>query len=160
MKKTLIAYFSVSGVTRNVAKELAAVENADLFEIRPATPYSAEDLDYRNANSRSSVEMKDLSCRPETVGCVEDMAQYETVFVGFPIWWRRKPSVVDTFLDAYDFSGKRLIPFCTSGGSPIGATAQRIRSLVSPDAVVDEGKRLGGDISEEDLKLWTEGLEG
>lgn len=102
--------------------------------------------------------MKDTSCRPKTVGKVENMEQYETVFVGFPIWWGREPSVVDTFLDAYDFNDKKIVPFCTSGGSGIGKTAERIRSIVGENISVDTGKRLGGDISEEDLKLWTDGL--
>ena len=101
--------------------------------------------------------MADKNCRPETVGKVENMAQYDAVFVGFPIWWGREPSVVDTFLTSYDFSGKHIIPFCTSGGSGIGKTAERISSLVGENVKVDEGKRIGGDISEEDLKIWMEG---
>lgn len=156
MEKVLVAYFSVSGVTEKVAKELAKAENADLFQICPEAPYTKEDLDWTNSKSRSTVEMQDLSCRPPVSGKVENMSQYDVVFVGFPIWWGREPSVVDTFLDAYDFSGKRIVPFCTSGGSGIGEAAQRIRELTNAD--VDEGKRLGGTISEEDLKIWTDGL--
>ncbi|MBQ9198060.1 MAG: flavodoxin [Clostridia bacterium] len=159
MSKKLVAYFSVSGVTAKVAKEIAAVENADCFEIKPAAPYTAEDLDWRNPASRSTLEMKDLNCRPAIAGCVEKMADYDVIFVGFPIWWGREPSVVDTFLTAYDFSGKRIVPFCTSGGSDIGKTAERIQSLVGEGACVDAGKRLGGEISEDDLKIWTEGLQ-
>ncbi|MCR5823830.1 MAG: NAD(P)H-dependent oxidoreductase [Lachnospiraceae bacterium] len=157
MSKVLVAYFSASGVTANVAKELAKADGGDLFEIRPETLYTEADLDWRNKQSRSSVEMADLNCRPKTVGEVENMKDYDTVFVGFPIWWGREPSVVDTFLDAYDFTGKNIVPFCTSGGSDIGKTADRIRSIVG-NAKVDNGKRLGGEVSEEDLKLWTEGL--
>ncbi|MBQ8972070.1 MAG: flavodoxin [Clostridia bacterium] len=159
MSKKLVAYFSVSGVTAKVAQEIAAVDNADCFEIQPETPYTREDLDYTNKQSRSTLEMSDLNCRPATTGCVDNMAQYDVVFVGFPIWWGREPSVVDTFLTSYDFSGKRIIPFCTSGGSDIGKTAERIQSLVGENACVDAGKRLGGEISEADLKIWTEGLE-
>ncbi len=157
MSKTLVAYFSVSGVTAKAAREIAAVEKADLFEIRPATPYTAKDLDWRDAASRSTVEMKDPDCRPALAARVEDMAGYDVVFVGFPIWWGREPSAVDTFLTGYDFAGKRVVPFCTSGGSPMGKTAERIRTL-APGAQVEDGKRLGGDVSEEDLRLWTEGL--
>ncbi|MBO7403876.1 MAG: flavodoxin [Clostridia bacterium] len=156
MKKAWVAYFSASGVTEKVAKELARTAGADLFEIKPDPPYTAEDLDWRNKQSRSTLEMADPDCRPAIVGGVEDMGVYDTVFVGFPIWWGREPSVVDTFLDSADFSGKKIIPFCTSGGSGIGKTAERIRSIVGEGVIVDEGRRLGGDVSEEDLKIWTE----
>ena len=158
MSKVLVTYFSASGVTKKVAEELASVEKADLFEIVPETPYTAEDLDWRNQQSRSTLEMKDLSCRPAITGQVENMAQYDVVFVGFPVWWGREPSVVDTFLDAYDFSGKKIVPFCTSGGSGIGETAKRIQEIVGAEAMVDEGTRLGGTVSENDLETWTAGL--
>ena len=158
MKKVLVAYFSAGGVTAKTARELAAVENADLFEIAPEVPYTAADLDWRDKNSRSTVEMKDPDCRPPVRGVVEDMAKYDAVFVGFPIWWGREPSVVDTFLTGYSFAGKTIVPFCTSGGSGMGKTADRIRSLVGDGVTVDEGKRLGGELSPEDLRLWTEGL--
>ena len=156
MAKVLVAYFSVSGVTEKVAKELAKAEGADLFQICPETPYTKEDLDWTNKQSRCTLEMQDLNCRPAVCCKVEDMSQYDVIFVGFPIWWGREPSVVDTFLTSYDFKGKCIIPFCTSGGSGMGATAQRIRELTCTN--VDEGKRLGGEVSEEDLKLWTAGL--
>lgn len=159
MGKKLVAYFSVSGVTAKVAQEIAAVENADCFEIKPETPYTMEDLDWTNKQSRSTLEMSDLNCRPATIGCVKNMAEYDVVFVGFPIWWGREPSAVDTFLTAYDFGGKKIVPFCTSGGSDIGKTCERIQSLVGEKACVDAGKRLGGEISEADLKTWTEGLK-
>ena len=158
MSRVLVAYFSVSGVTARVARELAAVEGGDLFEIRPESPYTAADLDWTDKKSRSTLEMSDPDCRPAIVGCVEDMARYDAVFVGFPIWWGREPSVVDTFLAAYDFSGKRVVPFCTSGGSDIGKTAERIQSIVGDRASVDAGRRLGGAVSEADLKIWTGGL--
>ena len=158
MSKILVAYFSASGVTKNVAEELAKVENAELFEITPETPYTTADLDWKDQQSRSTLEMKDINCRPAVTGQVENMAQYDIVFVGFPIWWGREPSVVDTFLDAYDFAGKKIVPFCTSGGSGIGETAKRIREIVGAKAMVEEGTRLGGTVSEEDLKTWTVGL--
>ena len=158
MNKVLVAYFSASGVTAKVAEELANAEGADLFEIRPETLYTAADLDYMNKQSRSTLEMSDPDCRPAIVGKVADMSQYDVIFVGFPIWWGREPSVVDTFLDGYDFKGKKIIPFCTSGGSDIGKTAERISSIVGEGVTVDQGKRIGGEISEEDLKIWMEGL--
>ena len=159
MSRKLVAYFSAGGVTAKAAREIAALENADCFEIRPEVPYTAEDLDWRNKQSRSTLEMSDPDCRPAIAGCVENMADYDVVFVGFPVWWGREPSVVDTFLTAYDFSGKKIIPFCTSGGSGIGNTAERIRSLVGRDVCVDTGRRLGGEVSGKDLKAWTEGLK-
>ena len=158
MSNILVAYFSASGVTAKVSAELAGAEGADLYEIRPEVLYTEADLDWRDKQSRSSLEMSDPDCRPAISGKAADMDQYDVVFVGFPIWWGREPSVVDTFLDAYDFSGKKIIPFCTSGGSGIGKTAERIRSIVGEGAAVDAGKRIGGEVSEEDLKLWMEGI--
>ena len=154
MSKVLVAYFSASGVTKKVAEEIAKAEQAELFEILPETPYTAEDLDWRNKQSRSTVEMQDPGCRPPVAGKVENMAQYDVVFVGFPIWWGREPSVIDTFLDTYDFAGKTIMPFCTSGGSGIGETAKRMQEIVGTSAVVKEGTRLGGTVSEADLKIW------
>ena len=158
MSRILTAYFSASGVTARAAEAVAKAEGADLFEIRPEKPYTAADLDWRDKNSRSTAEMADPDCRPPVKDTVENMAQYDVVFVGFPIWWGREPSVVDTFLDAYDFRGKTIVPFCTSGGSGMGKTAERIVSLVGDGVKVEAGKRLGGEISPEDLKLWTEGM--
>lgn len=156
MSKVLVAYFSASGVTKKAAEELAKVEQADLFEIRPEMPYTAADLDWTNQQSRSTLEMKDPKCRPAIIGKVENMARYDVVFVGFPIWWGREPSVVDTFLEAHDLAGKKLVPFCTSGGSGIGDASKRIREITG--VPVEKGKRLGGEISEKDLELWTAGL--
>ncbi len=156
MSSTLVAYFSASGVTARVARALAAAADADLFEIRPETPYTQEDLDWNDKHSRSSLEMADPGCRPAIEGSVADMARYSVVYVGFPIWWNREPSVVDTFLTAYDFAGKTIIPFCTSGGSGIGNTAAHIRGLVSDQATVDTGRRLDSQVSDADLKAWAE----
>ena len=157
MSKKLVAYFSASGVTKKLAAELAKLEQGDLFEIVPEQPYTAKDLDYTKKDSRSSVEMSNLSCRPAIVCAGIDMDKYDIVFVGFPVWWGREPSIVDTFLDAYDFTGKKIIPFCTSGGSGVEGASERIAELTK--ASVDRGLRLGGDYSEEELKLWTDGLE-
>ena len=127
MKKVLIAYFSASGVTARAAKELAQTLDADLYEIRPETPYTAADLDWTNKKSRSTVEMNDPACRPAIAEPVKNMAQYGAVFVGFPVWWYVEPQIVDTFLESYDFSGKTLIPFATSGGSGIAKAEKSLR---------------------------------
>ena len=158
MSKVLVAYFSASGVTKKVAAEVAKAEQAELFEILPEVPYSAKALDWRDKQSRSTLEMQDPSCRPSIAGQVENMAQYDVVFIGFPIWWGREPSVIDTFLDAHDFTGKTIVPFCTSGGSGIGETAKRMQEIVGTSAVVKEGTRLGGTVSEADLAIWTSEL--
>ena len=120
MSKTLVAYFSASGVTARAAREIAQAAGADLYEIRPADPYTGADLNWMDKKSRSTREMNDPACRPAIAEPVEHMEQYDTVFVGFPIWWYVEPRIVDTFLESYDFSGKVLIPFATSGGSGIG----------------------------------------
>lgn len=117
MSKTLVAYFSASGVTAKAAKEVAQAIGADLYEIRPAEPYTAADLDWRNKQSRSTLEMNDPDSRPAMAAPAPDMAQYDAVFLGFPIWWGVEPRVVDTFLESQDLTGKRVIPFATSGGS-------------------------------------------
>ena len=158
MSKILVAYFSASGVTKKVAEELAKLRRADLFEIRPERPYTRADLNWEDPLSRSTREMKDPDCRPAIAARVENMAQYDVILVGFPIWWNREPSVVDTFLDAHDLAGKKLIPFCTSGGSGIDEASKRIRELVGPAVTVEEGMRMGGSVSEEDLETWTAGL--
>lgn len=117
MQKVLVAYFSCSGVTKKLAQTLAGVVKGDLYEITPAQPYTAADLNWQDKNSRSSVEMRDKSSRPAISGSVKDFAQYDTVFVGFPIWWYVAPTIINTFLESEDFSGKTVIPFATSGGS-------------------------------------------
>lgn len=127
MTKTLVAYFSASGTTARTAKEIAEAAGADLYEIRPAKAYTAADLDWTDKKSRSTAEMNDPACRPEIEGTVEHMEQYDTVLVGFPIWWYVEPRIVDTFLESYDFSGKTLIPFATSGGSGIGGAEKSLR---------------------------------
>ena len=152
-KKVLVAYFSATGTTAKVAEKLATVTGGDLFEITPEQPYSDADLDWRNKQSRSSVEMEDMKSRPVMASKVEDMAKYEVVFVGFPIWWYREPSIIDTFMESYDFSGKTVIPFATSGSSGMGKSGEIMQSL-APDAKVLQGKRFPANVSEEDLKKW------
>ena len=139
MSKTLVAYFSASGVTARAAKQIAEAVGADLYEIRPAEPYTSADLNWMDQSSRSTREMNDPACRPAIGAPVENMAQYDTVFVGFPIWWYVEPRIVDTFLEGYDFSGKTLIPFATSGGSGI-SKAERSLQDHCPKASWKQGK--------------------
>ena len=153
MQKKLVAYFSATGTTAQVAHDLAKAIGADLFEIVPETPYSSDDLNWRDGASRSSLEMSDESCRPAIVGKVANMASYDTVYLGFPVWWYVEPRIIDTFLEAYDFSGKTIIPFATSGGSGLGKAPQRMQSLVG-DAQVKQGRLLNGHPSPEELKNW------
>ena len=127
--KTLVAYFSASGQTAKLAKILAGVTGGDLFEIAPETAYTAADLDWMDKKSRSTIEMKDPESRPAIAGKVADMAQYDTVFVGFPIWWYQAPRIIETFLESYDFSGKTVIPFATSGGSGVENAAAHLKEL-------------------------------
>ena len=129
MKKALVAYFSASGVTAQLARTLAVTVDGDLFEIVPAQPYTAADLNWTDKKSRSTIEMKDPKSRPAIAGKVADMAQYDTVFVGFPIWWGVEPRAVDTFLDGGNFAGKRMIPFATSGGSGIAHAEGHLRQM-------------------------------
>ena len=140
MAKTLVAYFSASGTTERVARELAAAIGADLFEIAPQVPYTRADLNWNNKSSRSSVEMNDESSRPAIASTVSNMDAYDTVFVGFPIWWYVEPRIVDTFLEAHDLTGKTIVPFATSGGSGVGGSTAHIASLV-PQAQVKEHER-------------------
>ena len=140
-KKILVAYFSASGTTARVAEEIASAIDADLYEICPEVPYSSADLNWMDKKSRSSVEMNDPSSRPAIAAPVQDMAQYDTVFIGFPVWWYVEPRIVDTFLESYDFSGKTLIPFATSGGSGI-EQAQRSLQSHCPAASWAKGRLL------------------
>lgn len=157
MSKLLVAYFSASGTTKAVAEKLAKETEADLFEILPEIPYTTADLDWRNKNSRSSVEMNDIHCRPAIHSKAENMNQYDTVFIGFPIWWYREPSIIDTFIESYDFNGKTIIPFSTSGGSEMGSSGKNMSELAS-NANVMEGKRFPSNISGSELAGWAEKL--
>ena len=139
MKKVLVAYFSAGGTTGRMAKEIAETAGADLFEIRPLQPYTNADLDWTDKKSRSTKEMNDPACRPEIAEQVTDMGQYDTVLLGFPIWWYVEPRIVDTFLESYDFSGKTIIPFATSGGSGIGKPEKSLRKHC-PEAEWKPGK--------------------
>lgn len=156
MSKKLVAYFSASGVTEEVAKKLAKAAEADLFEIKPEVPYTAADLDWTNKKSRSTVEMNDPASRPAIAEKLPNMADYDVVFVGFPIWWYVAPTIIDTFLESYDFSGKTVAPFATSGGSGMGKTVDVLRR-VAPAANFKPGKMLNR-ASEADMKDWVRSL--
>ena len=155
MSKKLVAYFSASGVTESVAKTLAKTIGADLYEIKPETPYSKADLDWRDKNSRSSVEMNNPDSRPKIADKNANIGEYDTIFVGFPIWWYTAPTIIKTFLESYDFGGKTIVPFATSGGSGMGKTAEDLQKTV-PLAKVKSGKMLNGRLSADKLKEWAE----
>ena len=144
MSKKLVAYFSASGVTASLARNLASAIGADLFEIKPDVPYTKADLDWTNKKSRSSVEMSDPSSRPAIAAMPEDIDGYDTVFVGFPIWWYVAPTIINTFLESYDFSGKTVIPFATSGGSGMGKTEAVLHALCPDSVNWKSGKMLNG----------------
>ena len=153
MNKRLVAYFSASGSTAKLAKNLAVAADAALYEIRPAVPYERKDLNWMDKKSRSTLEMQDPDCRPELADTDAPVADAEVVFLGFPIWWYREPSIIDSFLDAYDFSGKTLVPFLTSGGSDLGEGQERIEKLAKGARVL-RGKRFSARASEKELKAW------
>ena len=153
MSKKLVAYFSASGVTQKAAERIAKISGADLFEIKPSVPYTKKDLDWTNKNSRSSVEMKNPDSRPEIANKIPNINEYDTIFIGFPIWWYVAPTIIDTFIESYDFSGKTIIPFATSGGSGFGKTVEILKALASKEAKWKDGK-LMNNISETELKNW------
>ena len=157
MSQILVANFSAGGETAKLAKTVAEATGADLFEIKPKDVYTAADLDWTNKRSRSSVEMNDAKSRPAIASSIADMAQYKTVFVGFPIWWYQAPRIIETFLESYDFTGKTVIPFATSGGSGMGKTAEILKGSC-PGATVDNGKRLSSRESISSVQKWIESL--
>lgn len=159
MKSTLVAYFSVTGTTKKLAEKLAKEAGADLFEIEPSNPYTKADLDWTNENSRSTIEMKkDKSIRPAISNKVENMAQYDVIYVGFPIWWYVAPTIINSFLEQYDLKGKKIIPFATSGGSGMGDTNKELQpSCVGSELL--EGRRFSENASESELKDWIDSLK-
>ena len=157
MKKTLVAYFSATGTTAAVAKKLAAAAGADLYEIKPAVPYTKEDLNWMNKKSRSSVEMNDKSFRPELAEKNAAISGYELVLVGFPIWWYVAPTIINTFLESYDFSGKMIVLFATSGGSGFGRAVESLKGSC-PGAEIAEGKILNRLPDAAELRQWVESL--
>lgn len=159
MSKTLVAFFSASGTTKRAAENLAHAAEADLYEIKPAVPYTNADLDWMDKKSRSSVEMNDKSSRPALADTDAKITQYDTIFLGFPIWWYIAPTIINTFLEAYDFSGKKIVLFATSGGSAFGRAAAELKASVASDTTIVEGKLLNGRYSATDLKIWADSVK-
>ena len=155
--KRLVAYFSASGSTAKLAKTLATAADAAMYEIHPAVAYERRDLNWMDKKARSTVEMQDPNCRPELADTAAPVAEADVVFLGFPIWWYREPSLIDSFLDSYDFSGKTVVPFFTSGGSQLGEGQSRIEKLAR-GAKVLSGKRFSARASEAELQSWVAGL--
>lgn len=155
--KTLVAYFSASGITASVAKEVASAANADLYEIKPGVRYTSADLNWMDKKSRSSVEMSNPASRPEIVKDLPDLSQYDTVIIGFPIWWYVAPTIINTFLESGDFSGKKIALFATSGGSGLGKTVQNLKPSVDASAQFVSEKLLNG-ATPADIKAWVDTL--
>lgn len=154
----LVAYFSATGTTAKAAKALASAASADLYEIKPAVPYSSADLNWMDKNSRSSVEMRDPHSRPALADTDAPVADHDVIFLGFPVWWYVAPTILNTFLEAYDFTGKTIVLFATSGGSGLGKSAAGLQSS-APGAKIMDGRLLNGRLKEADLKSWVEGLK-
>ena len=154
----LVAYFSATGTTAKAAKALAKAAGADLYEIRPAEPYTSADLNWMDKGSRSSVEMNDKHSRPALADTDAPIAGHDVIFLGFPIWWYTAPTIINTFLERYDFSGKTIVLFATSGGSSLGSTAAALQSS-APGARILDGRLLNGRLNEGDLKAWVSGLK-
>ena len=157
MSRILVAYFSASGTTAGVAKNLAEAAGADLYEIRPAVPYTRADLNWMDKQSRSSVEMNDKASRPALADKDADISAYDTILLGFPVWWYVAPTIINSFLESYDFTGKKIVLFATSGGSGFGKTVQNLAPSC-PGATIREGRLLNGRPSANDLKVWVETL--
>lgn len=154
MSRKLVAYFSATGTTTKVAELLADAIGADIFEIQPEVPYSAADLDWQNPNSRSSIEMKNEASRPAISHKRDNMDDYDTIFIGFPIWWYVAPTIINTFLESYDFAGKKIIPFATSGGSGMGDTNQKLAPSCSGAKLLN-GKVFKSNVSLKELDIWS-----
>ena len=155
----LVAYFSATGNTRALAEYVADALNADLYDIQPEILYTSADLNYRDNSSRASLENNTPSSRPAISGSVENMEKYDIVFLGYPIWWGQAPRIIYTFLDSYDFSGKTIVPFCTSGSSGIGSSATNLHSLCADSTKWLPGARLPRNASKDDVETWVNGLE-
>ena len=153
--KVLVAVFSASGVTKRVGQEVARISGGDFFEIVPVEKYTNADLNYMNSRSRSSVEMNDPSARPAIANRVSDMDSYDTLIIGFPIWWGVAPRIIETFLESYDFGGKTILPFCTSGGSGVGRSDTELHKNVSGDVKWGKGVQINRP-NESTIKSWLE----
>ena len=159
MSKKLVAYFSASGVTAKVSDILADAVGADIYEIRPEVPYTKADLNWMDKKSRSTIEMNDRTSRPAVADKNAKVEQYDTIFLGFPIWWYRAPSIINTFLESYNFSGKKIILFATSGGSKFGKTVEELKVSVPATCEIIEGKLLNGKQTIPAIRNWTEALD-
>lgn len=157
MSKILVAYFSASGITARVAENLAGAIGADIFEIKPTVAYTRADLNWNDKNSRSSVEMNDENSRPPIADKISDISAYDKIFLGFPIWWYTAPHIINTFLESYDFSGKEIILFATSGGSTLKGIANKLKKSCH-GAEILEGRMMNGNLSKENLKTWAESI--
>ena len=157
-KDTLVVYFSATGTTKGVAEKIAAITGADLYEIKAAQEYTSADLDWNDSDSRTTHEQNDKSVRPEIGSDPISLEGYSTIYIGFPIWWGEEPRIMDTFVESYDFDGKTMIPFCTSGGSGIGMSGKNLESNAGSGKWLD-GDRLNGSASEEELQAWIDGLQ-
>ena len=155
---TLVAYFSATGNTEGVAEHLQAILDADLYEIVPAEPYSDDDLNYNVSDCRANREQNDPDARPAVDGTVENMDGYDVIFLGYPIWWGEAPKIISTFLESYDFTGKTIVPFCTSGSSGIGSSAEHLAGLAGSSTWL-EGARFAPGASQEEVAAWVDGLE-
>lgn len=152
-KKILVAVFSASGVTKRVGEEIARISGGDFFEIAPKEAYTTADLDWTNKTSRSTIEMNDPAARPEIANAVSNIGDYDTVIIGFPIWWGVAPRIIDAFLESYDFSGKTIIPFCTSGGSGVGSSDSALHKHVSTDVKWAKGVQINRP-NENEIRRW------
>ncbi len=157
-KKALVTYFSCSGVTAMAAKQLAAAIDAPLYEIKPQTAYTTADLDWTNKQSRSSVEMNDLSFRPALADHDAPIGEYDIIYIGFPVWWYVAPTIINSFLEAYDFSNKTVVLFATSGGSGFGKTVEHLKPSAAADTRFVQGRLLNGRISDDELCAWVKSL--
>lgn len=157
-KKILVSYFSCSGVTKNVGHRIASLIESDEYEIKPKIPYTAADLNWMDKNSRSTIEMKDASSRPEIADTCTNMDEYDIIFVGFPIWWYVAPTIINTFLESYDFSNKTVIPFCTSGGSGVGKTDSILHQSCNDLVNWKPCKLLKSNMSDQDILNWINSL--
>lgn len=160
MNKSLVAFFSASGVTKNLAEKLVNIVDGDLYEIVPEESYSSSDLDWTNPKSRCSIEMKEnKSFRPSINGEVENIENYDVIYIGFPIWWYTAPTIINTFLENYDLSGKTIVPFATSGSSGIGNSANDLKPSCSEGTTILNGKRFSTSVSDDELKSWIDSLD-
>ena len=155
----LVAYFSATGNTKGAAEKIASVTGGDLYEILAAEPYTEEDLNYSDSSSRATTEQNDKSVRPEIGSEDIELEGYTTLYLGFPIWWGEEPRILDTFVEKYSFDGITVIPFCTSGSSGIGSSGKNMETLAGSGTWL-EGQRFGGNVSEEEIRSWIEGIEG